>query len=113
MWRLALPLSGHYKAITGRLKVVQRVGCSTLTRPVLTLPVRQSGRSNARKFRNNFTRRFAMQTENAVEIAKLNDAFRRSGFGITVTPGVQVLEDLSGLIDEVRRFNEFTEDNDP
>lgn len=29
-----------------------------------------------------------MQTENAVEIAKLNDAFRRSGFGITVTPGV-------------------------
>lgn len=54
-----------------------------------------------------------MQTENAVEIAKLNDVFRRSGFGITVTPGVQVLEDLPGLIDEIRRFNEFTEDNDP
>jgi hypothetical protein len=65
------------------------------------------------KVRNNFTRRFAMQTENAVEIAKINDAFRRSGFGITVTPGVQVLEDLPGLIDEVRRFNEFSEENDP
>ncbi len=56
-----------------------------------------------------------MQTENAVEIAKFNDEFRKgSGQGIvTVTPGVQALEDLSGLIDEVRRFNEFTEDNDP
>lgn len=54
-----------------------------------------------------------MQTENAVEIAKLNDRFRRSGFGITVTPGVQSLEDLIGLIDEIRRFNEFTEANDP
>lgn len=54
-----------------------------------------------------------MQTEEAIEIAKKNDAFRKSGFGVTVTPGVQVLEDLSGLLDEIRRFNEFTEDNDP
>jgi hypothetical protein len=54
-----------------------------------------------------------MQTEEAIEIAKKNDEFRRSGFGVTVTRGVQVLEDLGGLIDEIRRFNEFTEDNDP
>ena len=54
-----------------------------------------------------------MQTEEAIEIAKKNDAYRRSGFGVTVTPGVQVLEDLGGLIDEIRQFNEFTEDNDP
>lgn len=54
-----------------------------------------------------------MQTEEAIEIAKKNDAFRRSGFGVTVTPGVQVLEDLSGLIDEIRSFSEFTENNDP
>ncbi|MBL8122430.1 DUF3768 domain-containing protein [Candidatus Saccharibacteria bacterium] len=54
-----------------------------------------------------------MQTENAVEIAMKNDRFRRSGFGVTVTPGVQALEDLVGLIDEVRRFNDFNEDNDP
>lgn len=54
-----------------------------------------------------------MQTEDVLEIAQLNDQFRRSGFGIVVTPGVQTLENLSGLIDEVRWFDEFTEDNDP
>lgn len=54
-----------------------------------------------------------MQTENAIEIARVNDQFRRSGFGIMVTPGVQTLENLSALIDEIRRFNEFTTDNDP
>lgn len=54
-----------------------------------------------------------MQTEETMEIAKKNDEFRRSGFGVVVTPGVQVLEDLGGLIDDIRRFNEFTEDNDP
>ena len=54
-----------------------------------------------------------MQTENCEQIAKLNDKFRRSGFGVVVTPGVQVLEDLAGLIDEMRRFDEFTENNDP
>jgi hypothetical protein len=58
-------------------------------------------------------RRFAMQTENAVEIALKNDVFRRSGFGVMVTPGVQVLEDLGGLIDEIRRYRDFSEDNDP
>lgn len=54
-----------------------------------------------------------MQTEEAIEIAKKNDEFRRSGFGIVVTSGVQVVEDLSGLLDDIRHFNEFTEDNDP
>ena len=54
-----------------------------------------------------------MQTEHAVEIAKINDEFRRSGFGIVVTQGVQVLENLHLLLDEIRRFSEFTEDNDP
>src|SRR5215469_16559579 len=46
-------------------------------------------------------------------IAMLNDQFRRSGQGITVTQGVQVLGDLIGLINEIRRFDDFTEDNDP
>ncbi|MGD8373938.1 MAG: DUF3768 domain-containing protein [Candidatus Woesebacteria bacterium] len=54
-----------------------------------------------------------MQTEETIQIAMKNDVFRRSGFGVTVTPGVQVLEDLGGLIDEIRRFNQFTEENDP
>jgi hypothetical protein len=43
----------------------------------------------------------------------LNDKFRKSGQGITVTQGVQVLDDLLGLIDEIRRFNDFNENNDP
>lgn len=54
-----------------------------------------------------------MQTENAAEIAKLNDEFRKGGFGIMVTPGVQVLENLHMLIDEIRSYSEFNENNDP
>lgn len=54
-----------------------------------------------------------METETATQIAKLNDAFRRSGLGVTVTPGVQLLENLHMLIDEIRRYSEFNEDSDP
>lgn len=54
-----------------------------------------------------------METAETTKIAKLNDTFRKSGQGITVTPGVQALEDLIGLIDEIRWFNDFNEDNDP
>jgi hypothetical protein len=54
-----------------------------------------------------------MDTVQASKIAKLNDAFRRSGQMVTITEGVQVLDDLSGLLDEVRWFNDFNEDNDP
>ena len=54
-----------------------------------------------------------MDTEYATKVAKLNDAFRRSGFGVTITPGVQAIEDLSGVIEAVCHFNTFTEDNDP
>jgi len=54
-----------------------------------------------------------METTEAKKIAKLNDAFRKSGQGITVTTGVQALEDLIGLVDEIRRFKDFNEDNDP
>lgn len=54
-----------------------------------------------------------MQTENAEEIAKLNDEFRKSGMGIVATRGVQDLENLHLLVDEIRNFSDFTEDNDP
>lgn len=54
-----------------------------------------------------------MDTALASKIAKLNDAFRRSGHMVTITEGVQVLDDLSGLLEEVRWFNDFNEDNDP
>lgn len=54
-----------------------------------------------------------MKTEKAEEIASLNDAFRRSGLGVMVTPGVRRLDDVYKLIGEIRRFNSFTDDNDP
>src|SRR6266571_962114 len=47
-------------------------------------------------------------------IAQLNDAFRRSATQyIYVTPGVQALPDLPGLVQAVRNYNTFTPDNDP
>lgn len=54
-----------------------------------------------------------MQTEQVNKIAKLNDAFRAAGCGVTITSGVQVLPDLYGLLQEVRRFDAWTEGNDP
>jgi hypothetical protein len=51
--------------------------------------------------------------EKPQRIATLNDVFRRSGWGITLTQGVQALEDVAGLLEAVRGFDTFTEDNDP
>jgi hypothetical protein len=53
-----------------------------------------------------------METQ-ATTIAMLNDKFRKSGQGITVTQGVQVLDDVLGLINEIRRFDFFTQSDDP
>lgn len=54
-----------------------------------------------------------MAVEQAGKIAELNDAFRRGGSGVTITVGVQALEDVMGLLETVREFDEFTEGNDP
>jgi len=54
-----------------------------------------------------------MGLEQASKIAELNDALRRNGSGVTITVGVQVLEDVAGLLREVRAFDMFTEGNDP
>ena len=54
-----------------------------------------------------------METEQITKIAKLNDVFRRGGFGGTITHGVQELNDVAGLLRAVRTFEAFTEDNDP
>jgi hypothetical protein len=54
-----------------------------------------------------------MQTEQASTIAKLNDEFRKKGFAVTVTTGVQALPDLAGLLEAVREYNEFWDANDP
>ena len=46
-------------------------------------------------------------------IAQLNDEFRKSGRDVFVTPGVQALPDMLGLIQAVQTFDRFTPDNDP
>ncbi|MDO8513390.1 MAG: DUF3768 domain-containing protein [bacterium] len=45
--------------------------------------------------------------------AILNDQFRKSGFGVTLTGGVQSVEDLPGLLLAIQEFDNFNEDNDP
>ena len=54
-----------------------------------------------------------MQLIKEVMISMLNDKFRKSGFGVTLTCGVQSVQDLPGLIKAIREFDTFTEDNDP
>lgn len=49
----------------------------------------------------------------ATTIAKDNDEFRKAGWGVTITVGAQALPDVNGLMQKVREFNVFTEDNDP
>jgi len=52
--------------------------------------------------------------ERAIKIAALNDAFRRSSpFNVFMTRGVQELPDTMSLMQAVRDFGRFTEDNDP
>jgi hypothetical protein len=52
--------------------------------------------------------------ERAEKISALNDAFRKAiPMSATVTSGVYELPDLHGLMQTVRKFDRFTEDNDP
>ncbi len=53
------------------------------------------------------------QGSRAAQIAQLNDAFRMSTQQVMITPGVQTLPDVLGLIHAVRVFNRVTPDNDP
>lgn len=48
-----------------------------------------------------------------VMISMLNDKFRKSGFGVSLTNGVQSVPDLPGLLQAIRDYDEFTEKNDP
>ena len=45
--------------------------------------------------------------------AILNDQFRRSGRGVVLTGGVQSVKDLPGLLQAIKEFDSFNEDNDP
>lgn len=52
--------------------------------------------------------------ERATKIAALNDKFRQfSPFNVFMTSGVQDMPDTMGLMQAVRDFDQFTEDNDP
>lgn len=52
--------------------------------------------------------------ERIIKIAALNDTFRRSSpFNVFMTRGVQELPDTMSLMQAVRDFGRFTEDNDP
>lgn len=51
--------------------------------------------------------------ERATVIAKANDEFRKAGWGVCLTPGVQALEDVNGLMQAVRAYDRFSEESDP
>ena len=54
-----------------------------------------------------------MEDVSVSKIAVLNDEFRSTGFGATLSCDVRELPDLNELMSEVRTFNQFNEDNDP
>ena len=47
------------------------------------------------------------------KIAHKNDVFRKLGFGVTMTCGAALLPDIIGLMQKIRDFNDFNENNDP
>ena len=56
-----------------------------------------------------------MPDATTAKIAALNDHARRSftGCRVIITQGVQALDDVPSVLDEVRRFDAFAPDNDP
>lgn len=54
-----------------------------------------------------------MDVESDTRIAAINDRFRKSGTAFMLTQGTMVLADVTGLIDAVRTYSDFNEDNDP
>jgi hypothetical protein len=55
-----------------------------------------------------------VDVKRAEKIAALNDEFRKANpLQVTITNGVYTLPDLQSLMQAVREFDSFTEDNDP
>lgn len=54
-----------------------------------------------------------MESVKESEIAHKNDVFRKLGFGVTMTCGAAELPDVTGLMQKIRDYNDFTEKNDP
>lgn len=52
-------------------------------------------------------------TLQVVEIARDNDTFRKSGNGVMLTRGIQEFESVDGLMEAVREYDKFKEENDP
>ena len=55
----------------------------------------------------------SLQLVKEVMVSMLNDEFRQSGFGVTMTNGAMGLPDVCGLMRAVRLYNQFDIDNDP
>jgi hypothetical protein len=53
------------------------------------------------------------QVANRSQHAILNDQFRESGRGIVLTGGVQSVQDLPGLLQAIKDYDRFDENNDP
>ena len=56
-----------------------------------------------------------MHEVDTAKIAALNDHARRSftGCRVVITQGVQTLDDVPSVLDQVRRYSTFTPNNDP
>ena len=54
-----------------------------------------------------------MQLVKTVMISMVNDKFRKSGSGVTMTNGAMALPDVCGLMQRIRAYDDFDEDNDP
>jgi len=56
-----------------------------------------------------------MPDASTAKIAALNDHARQSftGCRVVITQGVQALDDVPSVLDQVRWYNAFTPDNDP
>ena len=56
-----------------------------------------------------------MPDATTTKIAALNDHARRSftGCRVVITQGVQALDDVPAVLDQVRRYSAFTPNNDP
>ena len=56
-----------------------------------------------------------MPDATTTKIAALNDHARRSftGCRVVITQGVQALDDVPSVLDQVRRYSAFTPNNDP
>ncbi len=48
----------------------------------------------------------------ATEIATLNDDFRK-GYMFMLTPGIRALSNVQQVVESVRAYDRFNEDNDP